>query len=952
MSGVAGSRKVSPRIEWLIDVDRAALKVDGLIRVEGYVQSGRPMQEVATMEKAAHYGAHSVLFEAASDGSNSVAQAFVFVTKAVDDDPAFAELHQRLWSWGGVPILYRRAPGVVQMFRCGHRPDFVKGGRRIFKPFDILKIGADVGEIEAWWDAELIRNGTLWDDPDMAARLLSKDSAAHLRLVAAVKAMNKRLAESKLLSARLRRRLLILSLLIAYLDQRKALPNDFFASCLPGASGLPAVLADSTALLDMLSRLEVLFNGGVFKLDERDRVEITTSPELGHFSRLIEAKEEMSGQLSLWELYSFRDLPVEVISHIYELFVTDPAVSVYTPPALVRLILDETLTDERIDRIIDNEETVLDPACGSGIFLVEAFKRVILRWRKRNGWKSPDVDTLRSLVQRMRGVDLDAGAVELATFSLYLALCDALAPEVIRSTPQLFPPLRGEGLIESCFFAAKKKGLFSGKIGVIVGNPPFKSKLDTLGAQDAYAEYVKEHGKLPDLQVAYLFLHESMKLLMPGGVLAMLQQYNLLYNEKPDFRRIFFNTWHVREVLDFVSIRGLFSKDTKVVTVVALAEPAPLVGTLLHAVFRRSARAEAGFRFDIDYYDLHRVPRKAILSDMTPDIWRANLLGGGRTYALVRRLRAMPTLELHATSKNWDFGEGFIEGDSGVSRQADHLYDQPLLPSDALTTNGVDFKRITVVDRKPIEGPRTEKRFTSPMLLIREHADLPHVLWRKGYMTYKNKIVGFAANDVFELEAVEKWLKADPVGLRAYAAIISVRMFSQKATTLSCTDIYNLPFDPNAEDLSLSPNERLVATDVVDHYLEFVRRGSSSKLAEHDGRDGVVRFAQHFVAQINAFYLRKPLRFVGYADFGGTLCAGFVFGGGEIDWSGTEQLRHRLDDLLRERRATSLTTTRIARIYDGDAIYLLKPSRLRYWLPSTALRDSDDTLSDLRSQGF
>ncbi|MFX9015998.1 N-6 DNA methylase, partial [Acinetobacter baumannii] len=88
---------------------------------------------------------------------------------------------------------------------------------------------------------------------------------------------------------------------------------------------------------------------------------------------------------------------VEVISNIYELFVSDPTDSVYTPPALVRLILDEVLDDARIDRIIDDGEIVLDPACGSGIFRVEAFKRVVLRWRARNDWAQPDVETLRVL---------------------------------------------------------------------------------------------------------------------------------------------------------------------------------------------------------------------------------------------------------------------------------------------------------------------------------------------------------------------------------------------------------------------------------------------------------------------------------------------------------------------------------------------------------------------------
>lgn len=939
-------------IDWLVNVDAATMRMDGLVRVEDYDPTARPAAEVAVMEKAAIYGAHSVLFEAASDGANGPPQAFVFVTDGSEADEEFAELHQRLWSWGGVPLVYRRSPGLVQLFRCAHRPDFAKGGKLVYNPYDILRVGAEISAIEAWWDVDRIRNGTLWDDPDTAKRLLSGEDAAHRRLVVSVKALYGRLDEGGVLTPHLRRRLLILSLLIAYLDQRGALPDGFFAKFQGRADSLPAVLADGDALLRMLEQLEVLFNGDVFSLEETDIAEIRTTPELIHFSRLIEAREEATGQMSFWSLYSFRDLPVEVISNIYELFVTDPSVSVYTPPALVRLILDETLSDTRIDRIIDQEEIVLDPACGSGIFLVEAFKRIVLRWRSRNGWKRPDVETLRTLLNRVHGVDVEPGAIELATFSLCLAMCDALTPEEIRSTRELFPKLRGRGLTQSCFFLAKEQNLLPQNVGVVVGNPPFKSKLETKGSRRAYDRYVEAHGSLPDLQVAYLFLHEGMQLLRRGGVLGMLQQYNLLYNERPNFRRSFLARWNVREILDFVSVRGLFTKDTKVLSVIAVAEPPPREGSILHAVFRRTARAEANQRFDVDFYDLHRIPRSVIAEDDTPDLWRSNLLGGARTYAFVKRLRHMPTLEEHAEHMGWDFGEGFIEGRKGKQGNADHLYGRPLLPSDALTLQGVDLDRITIVERKPIEGPRTAARFTAPMLLIREHADLPHVLWRSDYLTYKNKIVGFAAKHVAQLEPVERWLATEAVWLRAYAAIISVRMFHQKATTLSCRDIYDLPYDPAAEGLDMSPNEKLVATDIVRHYLEYVRIGSASALANADGRNVLDAFAGIFAAQVGAFYPRKPLRPAGHVELGGTICQGFVFGEGEIVWTGTERLRDRLDALLQEHRGTSLSMTRIARIFDGDAIFLLKPSRLRYWLPSIALRDSDDTLADLRAQGF
>ncbi|AZS19331.1 hypothetical protein CSW63_00955 (plasmid) [Caulobacter sp. FWC26] len=79
--------------------------------------------------------------------------------------------------------------------------------------------------------------------------------------------------------------------------------------------------------------------------------------------------------------------------------------------------------------MIERQEVILDPACGSGVFLVEAYKRLILHWRSRNDWRKINVTVLKQLLEHIRGVDLEQGAIELAAFSLCLALCDALQPE-------------------------------------------------------------------------------------------------------------------------------------------------------------------------------------------------------------------------------------------------------------------------------------------------------------------------------------------------------------------------------------------------------------------------------------------------------------------------------------------------------------------------------------------
>ena len=77
------------------------------------------------MEKAASFGAHAVFFEASRNARSASPQAFIFVAQDDEDESSFGEIHRRLWSWGGVPLLYRKSRGILQLFRCAHRPDFV-----------------------------------------------------------------------------------------------------------------------------------------------------------------------------------------------------------------------------------------------------------------------------------------------------------------------------------------------------------------------------------------------------------------------------------------------------------------------------------------------------------------------------------------------------------------------------------------------------------------------------------------------------------------------------------------------------------------------------------------------------------------------------------------------------------------------------------------------------------
>jgi hypothetical protein len=954
---------MSSPAQWLFDLDAAdaadAALVDGLVRVKGYERVSLAPEQRTIMEKAREYGAHSVFFEASRNGRPPVAQAFVFLSDGPAHDDEFADLHKRLWSWSGVPIVYRKTAGLVQLFRCAHKPDFEQRGSIVLRPFDTLNIASQIANKVAshpWWDAERLRNGTLWDDPEICKQLLSSRQAAQKTLTGEVKRLHAELTSKSLLPKPLRRRLLILSVLIAYLEARKVFEDDFFSRFKRGSIKFFQVLADGSALLKLLDHLEERFNGNVFTLAREERQTLRDSQQLARFAQLVEGRQEPGGQLTLWQRYSFADLPVEIISHIYQLFVKDTAVAVYTPHFVVRLMLSEVLNWKRLDRLEENDEVILDGACGSGIFLVEAYKRLVLHWRYRHNWKRPTEAVLKKLLTgRLRGVDKEEGAVELAAFSLCLALCDALEPLEIRASVKLFPPLKEKTLHTGCFFKACEHKIVKGKVGVIVGNPPFASNLDTEGAQEAFDRYQEQHGLLPDQQVAYLFLHESMEMLAPGGILSMLQQYNFLYNQLSlDFRRLFIERWDVREILDFISVRGLFQKggaDTKVLAVVAEAQPPPPTRLILHATFRRTSRTDAEQGFDLDYYDMHWLPRELVITN--DKVWRTDLLGGGRFLGFVDRLKNLRTLGQYAEAQDWNVGEGFSEGRQGISLPAAHIIGKPVLPAEALTLEGIDTSAITTVPKKPIVRPRSVGRFTPPMLLVRELETLPHAVWSKSYLTYKDQIVGFAVkpeqrNQLLEVDA---WLTKERIALQAYIAGISTKLFSKKATALSAADIFALPY-PESGSLDLSCNDRILAEDFIAYYRDLIRLGDDSDAIRKLGEPVLPYFNDVFVRQINGIYRDKPLRPLPAQTWPGVICQPFIFGEGTVEWNGAEQLKGKIDALLREKRDGGLDVIRIARIYDGSYIYLLKPDRLRYWLRSIALRDADETLADLVEQGF
>jgi hypothetical protein len=334
-------------------------------------------------------------------------------------------------------------------------------------------------------------------------------------------------------------------------------------------------------------------------------------------------------------------------------------------------------------------------------------------------------------------------------------------------------------------------------------------------------------------------------------------------------------------------------------------------------------------------------------------VWRCNLLGGGRVLGFVDRVKKYRTLEKLARESKWEFGEGWIFGNASDGQPAEHIVGKLLVKAEALSDSELVSSSFGKVPNRPIQRPRRPEIYTPPLLLIHKHEDLNFGTWSGKYLTYQHTILGFSADSGNEenLEKAASWLKSQKRVLQAIIALSGTAALASKATAVLSNDILQLPF-PENWDLNLSPHERILIEDIVDYYRDLVRLGDDSPAMKERGCHALPSFNDVFTARINGVYKKNELRALEAYTWPGVICQPYVFGKGKVDWTDADALKGKLDAILREKRGGGLHVTRIARIYDGACIYLLKPDLLRYWLRSIALRDADETLADLAEQGF
>ncbi|MDR0872886.1 MAG: N-6 DNA methylase [Prevotellaceae bacterium] len=197
-------------------------------------------------------------------------------------------------------------------------------------------------------------------------------------------------------------------------------------------------------------------------------------------------------QLRLFD-FQFNVLPIELISYIYEAFLSKEQKAngiYYTPRKLAQLIVDDVITEKG---------KVLDPACGSGMFLVTAFQKLLKISEEDKKWSAAKKIQHRTeiLSKYIFGIEKFPIAQRFAIFSLSLQIFKDIDPIEIRNyiAEQLQQNKEIDLFNQYSFFDNIKcanslsikddKPFNNENFDFIVGNPPFfKIKDETVFSEE------------------------------------------------------------------------------------------------------------------------------------------------------------------------------------------------------------------------------------------------------------------------------------------------------------------------------------------------------------------------------------------------------------------------------------------------------------------------------------
>lgn len=270
-----------------------------------------------------------------------------------------------------------------------------------------------------------------------------------------------------------------------------------------------------------------------------------------------------------------------------------------TPQPLIQRIVADTLTPlfqgATFDEILGKK--LIDPACGSGGFLVAAFAHLIEAaisallavddraaiYRTTQGWQLTFVQK-RALLGCIYGVDRDYSAVEVARFSLLVKLLEDETPQSLPSGNSILPSLDnnivyGDSLVDERIYAYDDNPTLVGipltwgkdvpaQYDAVIGNPPYLKTEDVKNLEPAEYAFYKRRGHYitayKQFDKYYLFLERIVRqLLQPDGVCGLVVSRKFTHIESgKKIRELLAGETHLTRLVDFGNVQMFAGRTT------------------------------------------------------------------------------------------------------------------------------------------------------------------------------------------------------------------------------------------------------------------------------------------------------------------------------------------------------------------------------------------------------
>ncbi len=506
------------------------------------------------------------------------ARPAVFVAEANTMDEA-KKIHRCLWNLRYAPFLVVLLPNQIRIYTgFDYSPEPTKESG-LLQEIDLKKTDFSLTSLQdllSYLSADAIDTGQIWRTKHVKkfdpSRQVDSRLLANLKTLSAI--LDKVLSQT---STNRNQRLEIVHSLIGkyiyirYLRDRNILSDKWLEQ---NEIDLSQVLGRDATVKDLqklVTTLENRFNGYIFPINVAIET-VLTDEHVSLIASIFKGDEVsftnlgVSQQLHLdFQAYDFEYIPVETLSAIYEQFLrTEEDVkqtgAIYTPEILADYLLSELNWAKPLTEGIK----ILDPACGSGIFLVLAYRRLIeAEIAKHPQQKLSPEKIEKILLESIYGVERKRTACYVTEFSLILTLLHYVEPPELHKNPDFkFPNLHNQHIFESDFFDDASTFWQSGlEFDWVVGNPPWIELKPTTKDEDSTRKWVIENQKERPIggnRVAEAFSWRAGDRLKDDGVAGLILPATSLFNlESKKYRQKFFQKHEVFRLTNFANLRDV-----------------------------------------------------------------------------------------------------------------------------------------------------------------------------------------------------------------------------------------------------------------------------------------------------------------------------------------------------------------------------------------------------------